>query len=199
MSSRPPGRPRQTTHAQIRALALTLFEEHGYDQTSLAGIARAAGISRTTLFSYFPAKRDLLWQEFDDRATRLRAYLADEPPGSMVDVVAGSICVLAQYRADEQEQFTRRLRIMESSEELRAYTTLSTTDLAGEIVTFVLERAPHAGATLISDLTHALMAVAARATQEWATHTDPPGDLDAYVADRLRPLVTALGPGFLGT
>lgn len=40
--------------------ALTLFEERGYDATSIDDICRAAEVSRTTFFRYFPTKEDAL-------------------------------------------------------------------------------------------------------------------------------------------
>lgn len=39
--------------------AVALFAEHGYDELSMAALARAAGISKPLLFHYFPRKRDL--------------------------------------------------------------------------------------------------------------------------------------------
>ena len=67
MAGRGPGRPRQTSHEELQTLARKMFTERGYDNVSLAEIARAAGVSRTTLFSYFPAKRDLMSAEMNER------------------------------------------------------------------------------------------------------------------------------------
>jgi len=193
-SGRAPGRPPSTSHARIRELALTLFEQRGYDDTSLSAIAQAAGISRTTLFGYFPAKRDLLREEFDDRAQRLRRHIAADPSGPAVQLLVDAVCVVAQYRAHEHAGLARRMRIVEGSQELRALIALLTGELAHTVMTFVAERAPGCDPVLIGDLTHALMRVAARATEDWARAQAPEQDLDAYVAQRLRPLAEALAP-----
>jgi AcrR family transcriptional regulator len=51
---------RQTRDALARA-ALELFVERGYDETTLAEIADAAGVSTRTIFAYFPGKEDILF------------------------------------------------------------------------------------------------------------------------------------------
>lgn len=192
MSSRRAGRPPETSHDELRDLARALFAQHGFDATSLAEIARAAGISRTTLFAYFPAKRDLLWEEFDDREKRMREHLESAPAGPLVEVLADAMCVVAQYGRDEHEGFALRLGIVDSSVELRAYAALRTSELSATLEAFALSRAPQGDPALIGDVTHAMMAVAARATEDWARDPHPALDLDEVVADRLRPIAASL-------
>ena len=45
--------------AEILAAALALFAERGFATTRLEDVARAAGISKGTVFLYFPTKEDL--------------------------------------------------------------------------------------------------------------------------------------------
>lgn len=40
--------------------AIKLFSEQGFDQTTMEEIAKAAGVSRRSMFRYFPTKNDLL-------------------------------------------------------------------------------------------------------------------------------------------
>jgi AcrR family transcriptional regulator len=46
--------------AKLLHSALTLFVEHGVQQTSTAAISKAAGMAAGTLFLYFPSKQDLI-------------------------------------------------------------------------------------------------------------------------------------------
>ena len=41
--------------------ALVLFDERGYDETTVADIAAHAGLTRRTFFRYFPDKREVLF------------------------------------------------------------------------------------------------------------------------------------------
>ncbi len=77
-----PGRRPATTRAWISRLGLELFTTHGFDETSMDEIAEAAGISRRTLFRYFPSKNDIAWGDFDAELARMRAFLAALPSGT---------------------------------------------------------------------------------------------------------------------
>ena len=52
-------RKKAATHDRIRASALRLFTEQGYDTTTVEQIAAAAGVSHMTFFRYFPTKEDV--------------------------------------------------------------------------------------------------------------------------------------------
>ena len=53
------------TRERIVAAAIAAFEEHGYDATNTAAIARRAGIGVGTLYGYFPDKRKLMLEVLD--------------------------------------------------------------------------------------------------------------------------------------
>jgi AcrR family transcriptional regulator len=52
-------RKKTATRDRIRASALRLFHDQGYDATTVEQIAAAAGVSHMTFFRYFPAKEDV--------------------------------------------------------------------------------------------------------------------------------------------
>jgi AcrR family transcriptional regulator len=72
---------RETREALTRA-ALALFVEHGYDETTLAEIADAAGVSTRTIFAYFPSKEDILFSTMETTRDALVLALAERPPGT---------------------------------------------------------------------------------------------------------------------
>jgi AcrR family transcriptional regulator len=53
-------RKKTATRDRIRASAVQLFREQGYDATTVEQIAAAAGVSHMTFFRYFPAKEDVV-------------------------------------------------------------------------------------------------------------------------------------------
>jgi AcrR family transcriptional regulator len=68
-------RKKAQTRQTIADTALRLFTERGFDQVTVAEVARQADVSEATLFNYFPTKEDLLFH-------RMGAYEA-----SLVDAV----------------------------------------------------------------------------------------------------------------
>ena len=66
---------RQQTRAEIVRLAFDLFARNGYENVSVETIAAAAGVSRATLFNYFPQKELILRDIASSRVARLKAIL----------------------------------------------------------------------------------------------------------------------------
>jgi AcrR family transcriptional regulator len=56
-------RKKTATRDRIRASALRLFGEQGYDATTVEQIAAAAGVSHMTFFRHFPAKEDVVMSD----------------------------------------------------------------------------------------------------------------------------------------
>lgn len=64
---------------QIRALALRLFRERGYDRTALREIAAELGLSKSGLYHHFPSKDSLLASLVDPLLDRLEVLLEQAP------------------------------------------------------------------------------------------------------------------------
>ena len=63
-------------------MALELFAERGYDETTLAEIAEAADVAPRTIFAYFESKEDILLCEEPASSTTLKRMLDERPAGS---------------------------------------------------------------------------------------------------------------------
>jgi AcrR family transcriptional regulator len=90
---------RETREALARA-GLQLFVERGYDATTLADIADAAGVSTRTIFAYFPGKEDLLFASFETMNQALEQALAERPEGQ------DALAALREFILSEAHQKT---------------------------------------------------------------------------------------------
>ncbi len=78
--------------------AFALFEEQGYDATTVEQIVERAGVSRSTFFRAVGSKDDVIFPRHDDLRARIEARLATGTPATMrVAVVEAARLVLDQY------------------------------------------------------------------------------------------------------
>lgn len=194
MAQRPRGRPRHTTHAQIRDIARGLFLEQGYAATSLQQIADSAGISRTTLFHYFPAKIDLMLDELEDSLNRLRAALQNSQDRPVVSAMGAAIISSLPFTDAEHDALAQRWRIVRADEELTAEIALRTHAITELLVAFGTERVNANVVGRVPEVVAALLASAVTATSTWSASDRPTLDLGQYVQDRLAPFIIALEP-----
>ena len=89
-------------------MALQLFDERGYDATSVDDVARAAGVGRRTFFRYFPTKADALFAASPDDLHRLRDALDAADPGEPVRVAVRRAVLAALAVPPGAEEWVRR-------------------------------------------------------------------------------------------
>src|SRR4051794_21457787 len=74
-------RKKRQTRDAIAAAAMDLFLARGYDEVTVADVARAADVSEKTVFNHFPAKEDLVFSRSDDRLAERVQAIQNRPPG----------------------------------------------------------------------------------------------------------------------
>jgi AcrR family transcriptional regulator len=77
-------RKKRQTRTAIRDAAMRLFLERGFDQVSVAEVARAADVSEATVFNYFPTKEDLVYERMDAFEQELLVAVRERPEGESV-------------------------------------------------------------------------------------------------------------------
>lgn len=119
------GRRPSTTRASISRIALAMFAADGFEQTSVEEIAEAAGISRRTLFRYFPSKNDVPWGDFDAELARMRAFLATLPAGTPLAQELGLALVdFNTFPAEEAPWHRQRMALVFGVPALQAHSAL---------------------------------------------------------------------------
>jgi AcrR family transcriptional regulator len=72
-------RKKERTRQAIVDVAISLFSEKGYVETTLADIAEQAEISTSTFFNYFSSKVDIVFVTFDAVLDSARQRVLDRP------------------------------------------------------------------------------------------------------------------------
>lgn len=123
-------RKKARTRAAIQRHALRLFQEQGFDQTTVNQIAEAAEISPSTFFRYFPTKEDVLLY---DALDPIAFPLLHEQPAELGPIQALRSTLRASFEQLPPERLEQeRLRVTiasSASPELRGrmYEQLSST------------------------------------------------------------------------
>ena len=72
-------RKKQRTRAHIADTARRLFAERGFEQVTVAEIAREAEVAPATVFNYFPTKEDLFYSRLEAFEEQLLAAIRERP------------------------------------------------------------------------------------------------------------------------
>jgi AcrR family transcriptional regulator len=117
---------RERTLARLVETGLELFERQGYDETTVAQIARTAGVTEMTFFRYFPAKESLLLDDPYDPllVAGIGRQPIDLPP--FLRAVRGIREAWRSVPEPDQPIIRRRVRIAATTPSLRGATWRST-------------------------------------------------------------------------
>jgi AcrR family transcriptional regulator len=115
-------RKKQRTREAIVDAALRLFDERGFEQTTIADIAEAADIAPRTFFGYFPSKEDVVFADFPEQlealSRRLRERGEDE---TAIDALRAVIRDAVEHADLTDERELCRKRVVKQSETLDAH------------------------------------------------------------------------------
>lgn len=109
-------RKKLRTRQTIERVALDLFEQHGFDATTIDEIAAAADIAPRTFFHYFRAKEDVVIADYTIRLEQIVAALETGPNDQepWVALRKAFLSAAADYET-ERDHMLRRFRIIQES------------------------------------------------------------------------------------
>ena len=177
------GRPPRTSLPEIERAAFRLFREQGFDETTLEQIAAEAGISRRTIFRYFPSKNDIPWGAFDESLERLRSMLArwdDSAP--IFDAITEAIVRFNKVAPVDVRQHRERMELILNTPALLAHSALRYERWRSVVAEFVARRMGMTAESLVPRTTgHLALGLALSAYEQWLQNED--ADLEALMRD----------------
>ncbi len=152
--------------------AIELFDEQGYEATTVAEIAERAGLTKRTFFRYFSDKREVLFSGSNE----LQRLWLDGVAGAPADATA--LAVVTAGLDPVAEMFTQRhafarirAAIIEANPELRERELIKLQNLAGAIQAALVERGVSANAAILA--AQAGVTVFHVAFARWVAQDDP--------------------------
>lgn len=166
-------RKKQRTREAIVRAAMELFEQRGFEATTIHDIAAAADIAPRTFFGYFPSKEAVVFHDFDAAFDAFSERLASRAPGTTAFEAMRDWLLdwLADRNSPAQAFDLARHRLIEATPALAVYERGVLARFQAELARAI---ADDLGVPADSLRPH-LAAAAAAAAIEAATHH---GDLD---------------------
>jgi AcrR family transcriptional regulator len=166
------GRWEPDAAGRLRAAAMDLYTEEGFERTTVAEIAERAGVTARTFFRHFTDKREVLFAGSDELQQRMVQALAAAPSSAPpMDAVAAGLMASTEVFAD-REYSRRRQAVIAATPELRERELIKMASLATAFTAALQQRgvAP-AVASLAAETGVGVFRVA---FDRWVTDPDDP-------------------------
>lgn len=153
---------------RLEEAALDLYVERGYAQTTVAEIAKQAGLTERTYFRHFADKREVLFGGSDELAQLIAATTADLPESvASVDAAAAAVEAVGGRLQPRRERAVRRQGVIAANPELQERELAKLASLAAAIAAALRERGtPSASAALAAETAIGVFKVA---FERWTT------------------------------
>ncbi|MEU8182846.1 TetR family transcriptional regulator [Micromonospora sp. NPDC049044] len=178
---------------RLTAAAFELFQERGFEQTTVADVAARAGLDKRTFYRLFGDKREVLFSGSEQLEEILVKVVTETGGAPFEAVVAGFRQVAVDVFADRLEFVRMRQSIIESSPELQERELRKTGSLVAAVTAAL--RAKGLGASAATLATESGATVFRVAYARWlAPDSDASlADLITEVAAELRAITSAPG------
>ncbi|MEW2469849.1 helix-turn-helix domain-containing protein [Streptomyces sp. NPDC046994] len=99
--------------------AFALFDEYGYEQTTVDDIAERAGVGRTTFFRHYRSKEDVIFPDHDRLLVLIRERLATSSHSTALVAVSDAVRLVLLHYLDEGDLARRRYTLTSKVAALR--------------------------------------------------------------------------------
>lgn len=108
-----------STRTRLVDAAFSLFEEHGFSETTVEEITARAGTGRTTFFRHFRGKEDVVFPDHDLLLPRVEARLATATQGTRDIALREAARVVLDHYLEEGATARARYRLTRTVPALR--------------------------------------------------------------------------------
>jgi AcrR family transcriptional regulator len=151
-------------------LGAELFEQHAYDELSMARIARAAGISKALLYHYFPSKQAYFVATLEQAAAELAAAVEPDPGLEPVEQLSHALDAYLRWVEAHAAAYAKLLRSVGAVPEVREIVDRVRRETAGRIVDGLAAGAPPTPA--LRTAVHGWLWFMDGALEDWIEHRD---------------------------
>lgn len=167
---------------RLVAAALDLFEERGYEDTTVIDIAERAGLTKSTFFRHFPDKREVLFGGGTMAGLLARGIAAAPAAATPLEAVAYALDTVGKeaFTSARRAFVGRRRAVIAAHRELREREALKGLGLTASMVGALKRRGvPDLTSRVAAELGALALAIA---YERWSDTTD--GDEFSEVARR---------------
>ena len=165
---------------------MELFVERGFEQTTVAEIAKRAGLTERTFFRYFADKREVLFAGAGTLQEFFVSTVASAPDSAApIDAVAAAVAAAGALLQERREYAKQRQAVIAAHAELRERELIKLASLASALAGALRRRGVHEPAASLA--AEAGIAVFRIAFERWINATGQP-DLPQLVRESLEEL-----------
>jgi AcrR family transcriptional regulator len=177
------GRWEPNARGRLERAALELYVERGFEQTTVAEIARRAGLTERTFFRHFADKREVLfWGQGALRELMVGAVASAPDSAAPIDAVAAALRAAAALFQERGEAVRQRQTVISANPELQERELIKLAALAAAMAGALRQRgAGDLAASLAAETGVAVLKVA---YDRWLSDTGEP-DLPRLIDESL--------------
>ncbi|MET0424817.1 MAG: helix-turn-helix domain-containing protein [Actinoplanes sp.] len=128
-------------YGRLRDAALALFEEQGFEKTTVVQITERAGLNRRTFFHHFADKREVVFAGQDASDGVITAGIRDQPASvKPLQAAVAGLQAAGQLYEQYQEGAVRLGRVIAASPELQERELAKRAALAGQVADALRDR-----------------------------------------------------------
>ncbi|MFB7715114.1 TetR/AcrR family transcriptional regulator [Streptomyces sp. NPDC056105] len=192
-----------TARIRLADAAFALFDERGYEQTTVDEIAERAGAGRTTFFRHYRSKEDVIFPDHDRLLALIKDRLDTSSHSTGLIAVSDAVRLVLLHYIDEGDLARRRYRLTSKVAVLRDREIASVARYQRLFREFIAEWMgdPTESASLRAELmAAAVVAAHNHVLRRWlrGETSDPVAEMDEAMSDVLALFPAPAGAGDSG-